>query len=262
MKSRICRILNSARLAAGLALGALVTAQAGGPPTGAPGVFPPESQPYGKTYAEYQSFAQGLLRVGLPEVDEMAVAAGLAVPIGLSGLVPLAWTPLVDGLLLGAVAAGCLWILLTIIAAVKTSVSGSTAAAMVIGIGSLFASELRAAEEPRSRSGLRPDAVGTDPYVRDHATQVDVHDEKRAAARARHLDLGFELRHSVLLDSILPASPASPGQPDGFAVRAPSSHLEPRHLFALRREAPTEPFKRAVTGCLRAIASWYCRSVR
>ena len=49
--------------------------------------------------------------------------AGLAVPIGLSGLVPLAWTPLLDGLLLGALAAGCLWILLRVLAAARMSCS-------------------------------------------------------------------------------------------------------------------------------------------
>ncbi len=44
----------------------------------------------------------------------IGVIVGMAAPIGLSGLIPLAWTPLLDGLLLGALAAGCLWIFLKI----------------------------------------------------------------------------------------------------------------------------------------------------
>jgi hypothetical protein len=79
----------------------------------------------------------------------MAVVVGLAVPIGLSGLVPLAWTPLLDGLLLGALAAGFLWALLRIIAAIKMRLPVSTAAAMAIGINLLFATDTSAAGEPR-----------------------------------------------------------------------------------------------------------------
>jgi len=77
----------------------------------------------------------------------IAVVVGLAVPLGASGLVPLAWTPVLDGLLLGALAAGCLWIVLRIVAAIKTSVAVPTAAAVAIGIGLLFATGASAAEE-------------------------------------------------------------------------------------------------------------------
>ena len=38
----------------------------------------------------------------------IALVLGLAVPIGLSGLIPLAWTPLLDGLLLGVFTLGVL----------------------------------------------------------------------------------------------------------------------------------------------------------
>ncbi len=48
----------------------------------------------------------------------MAVVAGLAAPVGLAGLVPLAWSPLADGVLLGALAAACLWLVLSIAGAV------------------------------------------------------------------------------------------------------------------------------------------------
>jgi len=79
----------------------------------------------------------------------IAVVVGLTLPIGLSGLVPLAWTLLLDGLLLGALAAGVLWILLRISAAIKTSVPVSTAAAMTIGISFLFAADASVAQETR-----------------------------------------------------------------------------------------------------------------
>lgn len=41
----------------------------------------------------------------------VAVVVGLALPIGLSGLVPLAWTPILDGVMLGTLAASAVWIL-------------------------------------------------------------------------------------------------------------------------------------------------------
>ena len=77
----------------------------------------------------------------------IAMVMGLAVPIGLSGLVPLAWTPLLDGLLLGALAAGCLWILLEVVAAITKRLSAPTAAALAVGLCLLFTPGARAAEE-------------------------------------------------------------------------------------------------------------------
>ena len=68
----------------------------------------------------------------------MFVVLGLALPIGLSGLVPLAVTPLLDGLLLGTLAAGTLWILLQFIATVAVSGPRSAAAAMLIAVGLSF----------------------------------------------------------------------------------------------------------------------------
>ena len=79
----------------------------------------------------------------------IAVVAGLTAPIGLAGLVPLAWTPLLDGLLLGASAASCLWILLKLIATAKMSLFQS-AAAMAIGISLWFATDASMAAETRT----------------------------------------------------------------------------------------------------------------
>ncbi len=78
----------------------------------------------------------------------MAVVVGVAVPIGLSGLVPLAWTPLLDGLLLGSLAAASLWFLLRVFAAIKSELTVSSAVAMVIGLSLVFASGAHAAEKP------------------------------------------------------------------------------------------------------------------
>ena len=86
-----------------------------------------------------------------PARQAIAVVVGLAAPIGLSGLVPLAWTPLLDGLLLGAAAAGCLWILLRVMAAVKR-LGTVPAAAAAIGLGLLFAADAGRAAEPDRHS--------------------------------------------------------------------------------------------------------------
>ncbi len=76
----------------------------------------------------------------------IAVVLGLALPIGLSGLVPLAWTPLLDGVLLGSLAAGGLWMLL-IIADKLDPPALAKAAAALIGLGLLCAAESAAAEQ-------------------------------------------------------------------------------------------------------------------
>jgi prepilin-type processing-associated H-X9-DG protein len=89
----------------------------------------------------------------------MAVVAGLAVPIGLSGLVPLAWMPLLDGLLLGALAAACLWMLLALIPAVKMSWLESTAAVLAIGLGLSFAAASGMAAEEAPAVAKNPAAA-------------------------------------------------------------------------------------------------------
>lgn len=88
----------------------------------------------------------------------IAVVAGLAVPLALSGLVPLAWTPLLDGLLLGALAAGFLWLLPTVVAAIKARAPASAAAAAVVGIGLLFATGASAAEDRPDGEAMRASA--------------------------------------------------------------------------------------------------------
>jgi prepilin-type processing-associated H-X9-DG protein len=93
----------------------------------------------------------------------IAVVVGLAAPIGLSGLVPLVWTPLLDGVLLGALVAGCLWALPWILAALKTVASTtpprSTASAIIVGLGLALVAKAGAAEEPRGK-GESPPAAG------------------------------------------------------------------------------------------------------
>jgi hypothetical protein len=67
-----------------------------------------------------------------------AVLIGISVPIGLAGLSPPAWTPLLDGLLLGALAAGALWVLLLVIArfdkSLWRSAGASGAVAMMLAL--------------------------------------------------------------------------------------------------------------------------------
>lgn len=79
----------------------------------------------------------------------MAVMLGLAVPVGLSGLVPMAWTPLLDGLLLGALAGAALWIVLKVVTAMRMSATPSTAAAVAIGVGLLFGAQVSLAQDQR-----------------------------------------------------------------------------------------------------------------
>ena len=76
----------------------------------------------------------------------MVVVAGLAAPVGLAGLIPLAWLPLADGVLLGALAAACLWFVLGIAGTAKTRLLAGTAAAVALAIGGLAAADAIAAE--------------------------------------------------------------------------------------------------------------------
>ena len=101
----------------------------------------------------------------------IAVVAGLAVPIGLSGLVPLAWMPVLDGLLLGALAAGGLWIALKILATIKLS-GRRVGATTAILLGLLLATNSSRADETRvapqrptsSDSASQPDLTLFIPY--------------------------------------------------------------------------------------------------
>jgi len=110
--------------------------------------------------------AAWILRCARGTRRTIAVVVGLAVPLGLSGLVPLAWTPLLDGLLLGALAAGCLWLLRRIIAAIRTSVPGSATAGAAIGIGLLFTANASVAQETRVTGKVQAST--------DHVRQPDL----------------------------------------------------------------------------------------
>jgi len=65
MQTQSHKLIKTALLACALALSGIPTIQAGGPPTGAPGVLPPQSHPYGKTYAEWCA-ASAKVFLGLP----------------------------------------------------------------------------------------------------------------------------------------------------------------------------------------------------
>ena len=104
----------------------------------------------------------------------MAIIAGLALPITAAGLIPLAWTPLLDGVLLGTLAAGCLWLLLRIFKAVKLRLALPTVIATVVGFVLLNAIEPSVAEEPEKADvqvpagHVRgPDLTLFIPYTRD-----------------------------------------------------------------------------------------------
>lgn len=75
-----------------------------------------------------------------------AVVIGVALPIGVAGLVPLACMPLLDGVLLGSLGAGCLWMLLRLIAALKASMTASVAV-VAIGVGLWLAAGTSVAAE-------------------------------------------------------------------------------------------------------------------
>ncbi len=79
----------------------------------------------------------------------VTVVLGLALPIGLSGLVPLAWTPLLDGLLLGTLASAFLWMFRQAILNLKASGSGPKAAtaALVAGVSLFLATGVALAED-------------------------------------------------------------------------------------------------------------------
>lgn len=83
----------------------------------------------------------------------IAIVAGLGIPIAVSGLIPLAWTPLLDGILLGTLGAGTLWILPLVIAKLKTSRVASHVGIIGLMLGSSLACLARADElEPAGQT--------------------------------------------------------------------------------------------------------------
>ena len=101
----------------------------------------------------------------------MAFVAGLALPVGMAGLIPLAWTPLLDGVLVGTLVAGCLWLLLRLFQAVKAQWDAVTVATAVVGFSFLVAAGANAAEEPddgkKAGPQHKPNLTLFIPYDRD-----------------------------------------------------------------------------------------------
>jgi hypothetical protein len=105
------------------------------------------------------------------------VLVGLSVPIGLAGLSPPAWAPLLDGLLLGSLAAGLLWMILLMIARFHESLGhgagASSAVAMILALA-LGADEL-AEQATQAAAGLpgQPDLTLYIPYDPEGGTPLD-----------------------------------------------------------------------------------------
>ncbi|TVS17816.1 MAG: DUF1559 domain-containing protein [Planctomycetaceae bacterium] len=108
-----------------------------------------------------------------------AVLVGLIVPIGLAGLSPPAWTPLLDGLLLGSLAAGVLWMLLLFVARFHESLgrgAGASSAVAVILVLALGADAAEPAEQATQAAADRlgqPDLTLYIPYDPESGTPLD-----------------------------------------------------------------------------------------
>ena len=112
----------------------------------------------------------------------IAVVVGLAVPMGLSGLCPPAWTPLLDGLLLGVLAAAGVWLARRVVVALKkswakTAATGLAASGLLLASLGVAAEVPPAAELPASPASAReplpddePAATGTSQPERPLAT--------------------------------------------------------------------------------------------
>ncbi|MFZ1933466.1 MAG: DUF1559 domain-containing protein [Thermoguttaceae bacterium] len=96
----------------------------------------------------------------------IALVVGLALAIGLSGLAPLAWTPLLDGLLLGTVAAAGLWSLLLLITTIRASAAAARTAATAIAIVCLLSARAGLAAEPT--------AIAAKPSTSSQTAQADL----------------------------------------------------------------------------------------
>ncbi len=106
---------------------------------------------------------------------------GVALPIGLAGLVPLAWTPLLDGLLMGTLTAGALWLLPSVWAATKRTLQLSVATVVMVAIGLLLVADVSVAQEapadtsaPAPAEQVRPANLTLFiPYDRDDRPPLD-----------------------------------------------------------------------------------------
>ncbi|MHB8952966.1 MAG: DUF1559 family PulG-like putative transporter [Pirellulaceae bacterium] len=77
-----------------------------------------------------------------------AFVVGVALPGGLAGLVPLAWTPLLDGTLIGVLAAGVLWLLPSAWAVTNKTLRLSAATVALTGAGLMLLADVSIAQEP------------------------------------------------------------------------------------------------------------------
>lgn len=139
-----------------------------------------------------------------------AIIAGLALPIAAAGLIPLAWTPLLDGVLLGTLAAGCLWLLLRIFKAFQSQLAAPTVRAVAVAIALLLGAESAIAEEPANPAapqtstepGRTPSLTLFLPYDRDdnplECTQVYLpHEEFLRLWKQAHPDSPDEVAPDV-----------------------------------------------------------------
>ncbi len=108
-----------------------------------------------------------------------AVLVGLSVPIGLAGVCPPAGAPLLDGLLLGSLAAGGLWLLLGLLARFRESfgrlVGAASAAALVLGLAPGVEAEEPVEQATQAAAGLpgEPDLTLYIPYDPESGTPLD-----------------------------------------------------------------------------------------
>ncbi|NLS94913.1 MAG: DUF1559 domain-containing protein [Planctomycetaceae bacterium] len=96
-----------------------------------------------------------ILRRISPTWRAIAIIAGLTLPVAAAGLVPLAWTPLLDGVLLGTLTAGCLWLLLRILAAAKAELAAPILGAAAVALTLLMMTESALADEPAQPAGAQ-----------------------------------------------------------------------------------------------------------
>jgi len=96
----------------------------------------------------------------------IAFVLGIAVPMALSGLSPPVLVPVLDGLLLGTLAAGGLWMLVWGRAIVAASLPTSSAAALLIAAGLAMAARTTMAEQtPAQNASASPPAESREPNL-------------------------------------------------------------------------------------------------
>ncbi len=113
-----------------------------------------------------------LLRDANETRKAMAIIAGLVIPIAGVGLVPLAWTPLLDGVLLGTLAAGCLWLLRKLVRFSRHRLAQRPVALFVLSLILLGAGQSSVAQQPQDLNLKAaplppPDLTLFIPYSRD-----------------------------------------------------------------------------------------------